>query len=598
VVAFQFVAGQNPDTNTRSHISRATWTHTRGPTAWTATSGLDRVTTFIRPSADSIGPTLNVSNFIAGLSPPPPIPLQRAQTRFRHALAGARTAGKHQLSWGGEVSRNQINGKEQDVERGLFQFSNDFGRDAVTNFRMGTPSAYTIALGNTHRGFRNWFGQMFAGSQWRVNQRLQLDFGIRYELATRPVEVNGIDVVPFGCDCNNIAPRAGFAYRLPRKWGRFRTAYGTHFGEIFATTYGQVRMNAPRNIRFSVPRPDLLDPLGGLTFETLPKNIRGGSFDVSPDMTTPYSHHYNASWEFDVAQGWNIQLGYVGSRSLKLFQMWFDNRARPTPGLAQITQTINDRRADASKLEVFRLLNASRGYYDAGRITVLVPRKKGITADISYWFSKAIDLGNDYTSTLAGVDARQGRSQAEAGVHQDLKGRSAFDQPHAVLARGAYEMKWLRGVQLTGVFLLKNGTPFNVESGSDGPGFGNVDGQGGDRIHILDTSILGRTVGDPDTSTSILAKPRFAFQTPLEGRGNIGRNVFRRGKIANVNASAGKTFKLRGDRQLEIRGESINLLNTPQFAEPIKELTSPTFGRIVNTLNEGRTLKLQLRLQL
>jgi ABC-2 type transport system permease protein len=34
---------------------------------------------------------------------------------------------------------------------------------------------------------------------------------------------------------------------------------------------------------------------------------------------------------------------------------------------------------------------------------------------------------------------------------------------------------------VSGVWLLKNGTPFSVESGSDGPGFGNVDGQGGDR---------------------------------------------------------------------------------------------------------------------
>ena len=43
------------------------------------------------------------------------------------------------------------------------------------------------------------------------------------------------------------------------------------------------------------------------------------------------------------------------------------------------------------------------------------------------------------------------------------------------------------------------------------------------------------------------------------------------------------------------RAESINLLNTPQFADPVTDLTSPSFGQITNTLNEGRTFQFQLR---
>ena len=36
-------------------------------------------------------------------------------------------------------------------------------------------------------------------------------------------------------------------------------------------------------------------------------------------------------------------------------------------------------------------------------------------------------------------------------------------------------------------------------------------------------------------------------------------------------------------------------LNTPQFAEPGTDLTSPSFAQITNTLNEGRTFQFQLR---
>jgi len=40
-----------------------------------------------------------------------------------------------------------------------------------------------------------------------------------------------------------------------------------------------------------------------------------------------------------------------------------------------------------------------------------------------------------------------------------------------------------------------------------------------------------------------------------------------------------------------LRAESINLFNTPQFAEPGTELANGNFGQITNTLNDGRTFR-------
>ena len=37
---------------------------------------------------------------------------------------------------------------------------------------------------------------------------------------------------------------------------------------------------------------------------------------------------------------------------------------------------------------------------------------------------------------------------------------------------------------ISGALLLKSGTPFPVFAGSDAPGFGNVDGENGDRVHV------------------------------------------------------------------------------------------------------------------
>jgi hypothetical protein len=123
-----------------------------------------------------------------------------------------------------------------------------------------------------------------------------------------------------------------------------------------------------------------------------------------------------------------------------------------------------------------------------------------------------------------------------------------------------------------------------------------VDGLQGDRPFLLDPSILGRTIGDPDSSTQLLPRSAFRFMNaPLEMQGSLGRNVIRKGKIANVNASVQRAFAVR-EWQVTVRAESVNFVNTPQFAGPGDNLASPNFGQITNTLNDGRTFRFTMRL--
>lgn len=121
-----------------------------------------------------------------------------------------------------------------------------------------------------------------------------------------------------------------------------------------------------------------------------------------------------------------------------------------------------------------------------------------------------------------------------------------------------------------------------------------MDANGGDRPNIVDASILGRTIGDPDTSRALLPRAAFQFMQPTDARGNLGRNTFRRGGIRNVNASLTKEWAMRGEQRLRFRAESVNLFNTPQFAEPGFDLVLPNFGQITNTLNDGRTFRFWL----
>ena len=606
VTAFELVAGQNPDTNTKSHNARFTWNHVFNPRSYLdLTIGFDRVHSLLVPEPSAVGPQVLIGTSYQSLGPNATVPVDRRTNRFRHAVLYRRQLGNHLLSAGAEVDRLQNNGLEASSERGNYYFRSDFGRDAIANFRLGIASRYSTAIGDGHRGFR-WFEQQyFAGDVWKVRSNLTVNYGLRYAPVTAPSEVNHLTPVDFNCDCNNFAPQFGFAWHT-RSAGVVRAGYGVHFGEIFPQTLQQGRWDPPNFLKVEVQAPpSLFNPLQN-TF--LGPGARHSQFDVPPNLQSPYSHQYTFLWEPLFGKPWSIQFGYIGARTHKLFMMWFDNRAVPVPGVPQTTATITQRRPDPRYFELRQVTNGSNAYFDAARVTVKAPAWHGLTGDTSYWFSKAIDTGSAYTNMAAGDEARQGYAQSQDLVAQDLKGPSAFDQSHAVMVRFQYALprlgmggRLVRGVtggwQVSGVFLAKTGLPFTVITGSDGPGSGNVDGSNGDRPNLLDASVLGRSINNPDTSRILLPRSAFGFIAPTGSRGSLGSNTFRRGGIRNMNASLARSWALHSDWRATLRAESINLFNTPQFADPNPDLSSPAFGQITNTLNDGRNFQFTLQLQ-
>ena len=229
-----------------------------------------------------------------------------------------------------------------------------------------------------------------------------------------------------------------------------------------------------------------------------------------------------------------------------------------------------------------------------------MPTTRGWTLSGAYWFSKAIDTGASFLSIAAGDDASQGHSQTLDDVVGDLRAPSAFHQSHAATANLTYQIssrhRWLRSWRLSSVLVGRSGTPFTVITGSDAPGYGNVDGVSGDRPVLLDPSILGRSINHPDSSRQMLPISAFRYLTVEDSRGNLGSNVFRRAPLRNWNAALERRFNLRQDRSLSFRAESLNLSNTPQFAEPIADLSNPAFGKITNTLNDGRSFRITISL--
>jgi hypothetical protein len=597
--AFQFVAGQNPDTEIHSHRSRITWRI--GGTA--VGFAFNRTRSLLTPEPNAVGPRVRMGFQIEELGPDSMFPIDRAQNSFRWGVVAERTRGSHALIFGGDITRFQLNGIEVNNSRGYFQFTNNFGRSALENLRLGTPSVYEVTLGELSRGFRNWGANLFLGDKWNVSQRLQLYYGLRYNLETSPIEVRGLTDIPYGCDCNNFSPRFSIAFDAGRGWV-VRSAYATTFGQILPVTYQQARNNLPLVRYVQVQNPNLVDPLQGIDLTNA--SARTSPTVLSSDMVSPYSHQYNFGVERRLAGGALVRAGYVGSRSFKLLNSYIHNRAEPVAGIPLTTATVDARRPDPRFYEIKYILNGGIAYMDAAQLTLQLPVRRGLGLGATYTFGKALDEGSDYAFTAANKDLTTARSQYQYEAQKDKKGLSTFDSTHAFLLTYSYDLpqpanRWTRvvarGWQVSGVTLLKSGTPLTLYIGSDAPGFGNVDGGPSDRPNILDPSILGRSISHPDEAPLILTRDRFAYITPGERRGSLGRNSFRKSPIANFNAALSRQWHWSARREWigVFRIEAYNLANHAQFDEPQRNYSSPAFGKITNALNDGRVFQLSLR---
>ncbi len=605
--AFQLVAGQNPDSDIHTVHSRINYRRTIRPGMELSTGfTFLRSRSLLQPEPNAVGPRVRFGFQIEELGPDSHYPINRAQNTFRYGAQVARQTqgGRHHLTFGGDLFRYQLNGVETNNQRGYFQFTNNFGRTAIQNLLLGTPSLYDVTLGDLARHYRNWGADFFFGDRFQLNPRVQLYLGLRYNLETAPVEIHHLDVIPYRCDCNNFSPRFSIAWQTWRGWVA-RASYGVSFGRIPPVAWQQVRNNLPHVRYVIVQNPDLLNPLAGID---LGSEGRHTPTYLSPDLVSPYSHQYSLTLERRLPARAMLRLGYTGSRSFKLMNAFITNRAEVVPGIPLTTSTVDERRADPRFYDVRQIVNAGIAYFDAGQVSIDLPSLRGLTANASYTYGKAIDEGSDFAFTAANRDLLSGRSQSQYDVLKDKKGLSNFDSRHILgltwaydlpIARGANGWKGfiLSGWQLSGASVVKSGTPLTLYIGSDAPGFGNVDGGSSDRPNILDPSILHKTISHPDVAPQILRRDRFAYIQPGESRGSLGRNTFRRARIANLNGAITKQWRLPGgaERLAILRAESYNLTNTPQFDEPQRNLSSPSFGRITNTLNDGRIFQMVIR---
>jgi outer membrane receptor protein involved in Fe transport len=312
IVAFQLVAGQNPNTEIHTMRSVATWQRAiDATTVMTLGASFSRSKSVLVSEPNAVGPRVRMGFQIEELGPDTMFPVDRAANTFRYGGGLQKTlgGGRHTLQLGGDLIRFQLNGIESGNLRGYFQFTNNFGRSAIENLRLGTPSIYEIALGELSRGYRTWTGSLYVADRWILHPRLQLYLGVRWTGEGAPTEVQNKDVIAYDSDMNNLSPRVSLAWEAGHGWIA-RAMYTTSFAQILPVTYQQVRNNPPGTRYVQVQNPSLADPLQGIDLSD--PNARYVPTWLSPDLTSPYSHQYNAMLEKRAWMGSVSALGICG----------------------------------------------------------------------------------------------------------------------------------------------------------------------------------------------------------------------------------------------------------------------------------------------
>jgi hypothetical protein len=77
--------------------------------------------------------------------------------------------------------------------------------------------------------------------------------------------------------------------------------------------------------------------------------------------------------------------------------------------------------------------------------------------------------------------------------------------------------------------------------------------------------------------------------------GDVGRNVLRGPGQSNLDLSVGKRFPLTETRALEFNADFFNLLNHPNRDNPVSDISTPDFGKVLSFSSSPRIVQFALK---
>ncbi len=536
-------------------------------------------------------------------------------------------AGRHSLKAGAEFQA--INEQVEDVNPlyGLITYAGTFSRPAtatatavydLADFLMGAPSQIAVTnLVVAELRTRMYFA--YLQDDWKVNSRLTLNLGVRYEFATPTYEAgnklsnynpatNRIDLAGAGSlynrslvhpDYKNWAPRIGLAY-TPAFKTAIRAGYGisyTHF-----TRGGDANLlafNGPQSVQVSIEQQPgqagyLRSTAGIPTGITSPQNFDQTVDDVKwipQDTHTGYVQSWFFSIQKEIARQTLLDVAYVGNHSVKQVIYYDFNQA--APNLPGKNLTVDLRRPDRQFSSITAAGPDGFSTYNALQVRLERRSRGGLYLLNSFTWSKAIDNATDALETGNGDTIYPQNSHNFAGN----KALSLYNQPWNDVATIVWELPFGRGRR------WGSAMPGSIDTALGGWRLGIINNMWGSQpVNLtwtvppqfqlssdatLRPNVLGPVMLPADQRTaqqSFIVANVVIPKDPSQPFGSAGRNIAKGFPYFGSNLSLQKEIRLRYERmRLQIRSEAFNILNHTNFNAPSGSRSATTFGAVSST---------------
>jgi hypothetical protein len=559
------------------------------------------------------------------------------------------TRGRHQFKMGGEVRRLRYNQIGAVVPRGRFTWNGQYSTNSMADMLLGYMSNSESQIGAPIANFRENYFALYLQDAWKVNSRLTLNLGLRWEAqppfldkhdaivnidylwdnSRDPVFVRagtgdlleGNPKFPVGlpfrlvrdgrfgrrafkADWNDIAPRAGIAFQVNPK-----TVIRSGAGIYYVRDIGNAVFDIVRNIPFTIRQNEVANSGSPNLSWARPFTQTGApTFILANQFGEGTS--YVAQWSFglqrELTKDASLEVTYLGSVGVRLRRLQVYNTAPPGPG------NTNARRPFTYLNGNIQTMTApGHSNYEALHARFQHRLSHGFTLLSSYAWGRSIDNGSGVRTTDGDALTPSNNYNLKAE-----RGLSAFQFKHRWTNSFLIEMPFgkgkrylgnagaaanaiLGGWQLGGIITLQSGFPASIFCGpgnwqnndstcyADATGINpNLPSGQRDPARYFNLDAFANRVGIANNRAQDVTNYRY---------GNAGRNVLIGPGILGVDMSVNKNWAIREGYKLEFRGEFFNLPNHPIFGQPGTSPGSATYGVIGSTRIDPRDIQLALK---
>ena len=552
---------------------------------------------------------------------------------------------KHDVKFGFEFRRTSIQQRFDKYSRGRLRFA------TLSSFLSGTLHDGFQYTGNTRRHTHQNSEGLFVQDTFRLNSRLTLNYGLRWDYFGVVAEKNNLfsaatNLNPvaqtftltrvgqpglsqlYEPDYRNFAPRASIAWDVTGSsktivragWGMFYDAFSQDFFlghlpyPVFYDPGPAYNPVGPAPILVSVNTTGSISsgPVYDLdSFPAACQKKECDSFTVDRHIRTPYMENYNLNIQHQIGRSVAVQVGYVGSQGHRLFRF----RDLNQPGQAAITasdlafagtlpgclplggpgclegnsfgvpRTYGGAFGDNNPFASFYLMQeeaTAKSNYNSLQASLRLTNWRGITSIVNYSWSKSLDTASD------GEDFENNAAQPNDSTRPNLEyGPSNFNVPNRLSWVFGYDLprqgdgRLRNGWGFSSTAVLQSGQPFQMNYNFQDDFSGS--GEGDDRPDIVGPIIYNKrnpanyiqlsSFAIPCTLTAAAqAAPTGLIDDCVPGTrhfGNERRNSLVGPTFKQWDLAVYKNTAISERLNMELRAEFFNILNHPNFANPL-----------------------------